>query len=311
MIVHHSIDYLGQELSYLYPYVRFVTGSFIFLTEFLISNILIAKYDNNLIVLAKRLFIRGLKIFCIFLILNILIKTLINNNQILIIKDFDYYLNYIIKIFISGSNQDVSFEILLPISYLLAMVGLSLYILRKKFLFIKYIFLFFFIYCLIHYFNMNSAYNFRYSTIGLFGFVLGFIPLDKYRIYLNSQYLITGVYFLHLIVISFWKLNFLLYNATVLANLSIIFSIALKLNMIRTHNRMIILIGQYSLISYIIQIAILQLLSRFLINGLNYYMNFILGLILVTILTYLSVEMSHILRKKSTFLDRLYKIIFQ
>src|SRR5882724_12530804 len=72
MVLYHWINYfIGQEVTYYYKYLRFLTPSFIFIAGFMISNVYLSKYAAADPRLSKRLFTRGLKLFAIFLSLNL------------------------------------------------------------------------------------------------------------------------------------------------------------------------------------------------------------------------------------------------
>ena len=47
MLIHHSLNYFGPDYHQLIRAVRFVTGSFVFMAGFVISNILLRKYADK------------------------------------------------------------------------------------------------------------------------------------------------------------------------------------------------------------------------------------------------------------------------
>jgi peptidoglycan/LPS O-acetylase OafA/YrhL len=71
MVLYHWINYfVGPDWPY-YPYLRFLTPSFIFIAGFMISSVYLSKYDAVDPRLPKRLVTRGLKLLTIFILLNV------------------------------------------------------------------------------------------------------------------------------------------------------------------------------------------------------------------------------------------------
>src|SRR5579884_4227563 len=72
MILYHWLNYFFGPHGQFYDYLRFLTPSFIFITGFMISQILLRRYESSGRNLPKRLFVRGLKLLMVFLVLNLL-----------------------------------------------------------------------------------------------------------------------------------------------------------------------------------------------------------------------------------------------
>src|SRR6476620_8358523 len=70
MVLYHWLNYFVGVQGFFYRYLRFVTPSFIFITGFLISRVYLSKYTAPDLRLPRRLLVRGLKLFAIFLALN-------------------------------------------------------------------------------------------------------------------------------------------------------------------------------------------------------------------------------------------------
>lgn len=309
MLVHHSLNYFGPEYHLLIKFVRFVTGSFVFMAGFTFSNILLNKYQNSKM-LSWRLVTRGFKLIVIFVVLNLIIKLLVKGDW----KNFNLDISFATKImydvFINGNYKIVAFEILLPIGYVLITVGILILILKKNYWFLIISFLLF-IYCTFMFFRFESAYNLRYFTLGLWGVSFGLISLNHYkRIFQNFYFILLG-YLLHLIPLYFIRLNYLSYTIVVIVNIVFLFSLGQRLKPEYLCTRKMCFIGQYTLFGYLIQIFFMQLIMRiFLFYDVMQY-KLLLGFILSSILTYLSVEFIHILRRRLAIINKAYKFIFQ
>src|SRR6267143_6134007 len=76
MVLYHWLNYFISPQGDFYRYLRFVTPSFIFITGFLISSVYLSRYDTSDSRLVKRLLQRGMKIFGVFILLNVIISLL-------------------------------------------------------------------------------------------------------------------------------------------------------------------------------------------------------------------------------------------
>src|SRR5258708_7836003 len=66
MVLYHWLNYFVGIGGRHYDYLRFLTPSFIFITGFMISHILLPRYGTGGSSLPKRLAVRGLKLLGVF-----------------------------------------------------------------------------------------------------------------------------------------------------------------------------------------------------------------------------------------------------
>src|SRR6266404_7039789 len=78
MVLYHWLNYFFGPTDN--RYLRFLTPSFIFISGFLISNIYLSKYGISDPHLPKRLIQRGLKVFGVFVLLNVTRILLVRGN---------------------------------------------------------------------------------------------------------------------------------------------------------------------------------------------------------------------------------------
>jgi hypothetical protein len=281
----------------------------------MISNIYLSKYDAADPRLPKRLFTRGLKLLAIFVVLNVARTFIVPalGTGVVLANPLD--LRNIFTIFVSGNlplvgGKLVSFNILVPISYVLMFSGLLMFPYR----FYKYTFhvvcalllLFILILGLI---GMQSP-NLELVTIGMLGVLAGFTPIAAINDFVRHPFMLGFAYLCYTIAITFWNVPFPLLVVGVCLSLMVIYLVGIsggKSGIIRNE---VILLGKYSLFGYISQMVILQFLSagfRHVNLGVA-----VLGVSFVAAfaLTIMSVEIVDRARARTASMDRLYKAVF-
>jgi peptidoglycan/LPS O-acetylase OafA/YrhL len=315
MVLYHWVNYFIELPSKYYDYLRFLTPSFIFITGFMISHVYLSKYAPTDSRLAKRLCTRGLKLTGVFLALNVARAFIVP----MLGTGFTSYnipsLSNVFAVFVSGNfpvvgGKLISFSILVPISYLLILSGILMVPYRRH----KYTFHFTCLCCLsciagLYLLGLRS-YNLEFITFGLFGVLIGFMPISVINALGRHPYGLAAAYVSYLIAITIWSIPFLLLAVGVSLNLIVIYLVGDSDNLTGFVRRETILLGKYSLLGYISQIAILQLLSvslrRFNLGLLSLAVSFVVAVGL----TILSVEAVDRARERAVSVDRLYKAIF-
>jgi len=262
MIIHHSLDYFSPG-AFVHRYVRFVTGLFILVTGFLVTNIYLTKYDitRDKKKISLRLNLRGIKILTLFIVLNLGIKLFIT-------EDLAFYssnlLNSLYTVFIAGNYKIIDFSLLIPISYILITLGIMIFVCNKRIWILIPISVCLLIYCSITVLEQQTAYNLRYVVIGITGAAIGFIQKKKCRWLHDNWYYIIFIYGLYTLTITFVRLLYPIYVASVLINFAFLYMLGTLLNTDTLFMNSIVLLGNYSLFGYLFQIAVLQILSRIL-----------------------------------------------
>jgi peptidoglycan/LPS O-acetylase OafA/YrhL len=316
MVLYHWLEYFVSTTGDFYRYIRFVTPSFIFITGFLISNIYLSKYEISDPRLPKRLLQRGLKILGIFVALNVVISLLFSQSYAGRILFTSFSVSNLVAIYvtgnteIAGSGKAAAFYVLVPISYLL-LLSAGLLILGRSF---KYIFhtafaLFLGGILILDLEGLKSS-NLELVTIGLLGVLLGYIPIEKINRIVRHSYIIIAVYLCYLIAIKTWNVIYAFLVVGTCLSVMLIYLVGAKTDELGRARKHVDLLGKYSLLGYIAQIAILQFLYRTL-----RYVNLGTGALIVSFfaafaLTMISVEVVDRLRARSTMVDRLHKAVF-
>lgn len=315
MVLYHWINYfIGPQWPY-YQYLRFLTPSFIFISGFMISSIYLSKYNAVDPRLPRRLFTRGLKLMAVFLVLNI-----VRGCVIPILGAHEPWTNpltprNIFTIFVSG-NSPVSgdklaaFPILVPISYLLMLSGALMFPYRFQ----KYTFHFVCMFLLLSILMLQlvgaKSPNLECIAIGMLGVLAGFISMDRINRVVRHRLKLIFAYLCYTITIAIWNDPFPLLIAGVSLSLMVIYSIGKIGDEYGTLRSEVTLLGKYSLLGYISQIAILQILSAMFRHV--HLGNSVLGIsfVLAFFLTVVTVEIVDRARMRVGPIDRLYKAVF-
>jgi hypothetical protein len=209
-----------------------------------------------------------------------------------------------------GQAKAIAFFILVPISYLLILSALLLFLSR----FYRYTFhvvcLVFLLCVVVSNYEGVEIPNLELLAIGLLGVIAGYLPIEKVNALVQHPYLLAAAYLVYLGAISRWNVAYPLQIIGVYLSLMVLYLLGQQSGEPGKVRGTIVLLGKYSLLGYIAQIAILQLLRL----GLNLIDSevVVLGLsfVLAFALTIISVEVVDHTRAESTTLDRLYKAVF-
>jgi peptidoglycan/LPS O-acetylase OafA/YrhL len=314
MVLYHWLNYFVADQGDFYRYLRFVTPSFIFITGFLISNIYLSKYDLNDSGLAKRLAQRGVKLLAVFVALNLIISHLVRktyNGQAI---GGDWSWDNLSAIYVTGNTavgtgKVAAFYILVPISYLLLVAALLLALSRYRYIFLYSTVLFLGIVFGLEWYGIKIP-NLELLTIGLLGVSVGYMPLARINALSKYPLIVILAYIGNVAAITMWNAIYPLQIVGVGMNVLVIYLWGTTGSDNETLRKPVILIGKYSLIGYIAQIVVLQILykaSHALQLGVIWRVACFFAAIVLTILT---VEILHRLREKSPVVDGLYRAIF-
>jgi len=315
MVLYHWINYfIGPQWGY-YEYLHFLTPSFIFISGFMVSNVYLSKYAVTDSRLPKRLVKRGFKLLAVFLVLNVARTFIVPVLGTGVVMQHPLTLGNIFTVFVSGNlpaagAKLAAFPILVPISYLLMLSGALMFPYRRY----KYIFHFA---CglllasvpLLGLGGVQSPYL-ESITIGLLGVMTGFIPISTINNAAQHRYVLAGAYLCYTMAITMWHDPFPLLVTGVWLTLMVIYLIGTSGGEYGIVREEITLLGKYSLLGYISQIAILQILS-----AVSHRMNLGFSALVISffaafILTVASVEVVDRARSAAPSMDSLYKAVF-
>jgi hypothetical protein len=316
MILYHWINYcVGPDWAY-YKYLRFLTPSFIFVTGFLISNVLLSGYGVSSWRLSKRLCVRGLKLVGLFLFLNFAGVALLSRGASVTLLAEQHALRNLEAALTAGntsiiwSGKIAAFYILVPIGYLLILTaGLAIVYRAQKRVF-HMAFAFFLLCILVLYVNGLKSDNLEFVTVGLLGVLAGFPSIEKINGAINHPYTLAVAYACYIAAISVWNVPFPLLVVGVCLSVSGIYLLGLKWNDHSKLRNYVILLGQYSLFGYVAQIAILQLLSACLRHIDLGFASLGVSFLAAFTLTMVAVEAVAGTRAKSATFEKMYRAVF-
>jgi len=313
MVLYHWLDYFyGPHDS---RYLRFLTPSFIFITGFLISNIYLSKYDVSSPKLPKRLLQRGLKILGVFAVLNVTRNLLVQGSSLSQASPSAWSIRNLVDVYLTGGGLEegqakaVAFFVLVPISYLLILSAL-LVVVSRFYRYTFYVVCLFCVLCTVALNFMGFHTYLELLTIGLLGVITGYVPVERVNALVRHPYLLAVAYVLYLVAITIWNVIYPLQIIGVYLSLMIIYLMGQHSGEPGKVRGTILLLGKYSLLGYISQIAILQLLRFGLSRIGSEAVVLVLSFVLAFALTIISIELVDRARAESTTLDSIYKLVF-
>jgi hypothetical protein len=316
MVLYHWINYfIGQEVTYYYKYLRFLTPSFIFIAGFMISNVYLSKYAAADPRLSKRLFTRGLKLFAIFLALNlarVLVVPFLGSDAV---AQNPLDPKNLFTVFVSGNfpvsgSKLVSFSILVPISYLLMLSGALMIAYRRYRYTFHVVCAVLLLGILILGITGVRSYDLEFVTIGMLGVLAGFVPIESINSLVGHPYILALAYAGYVAAITLWDVYFPLLAVGTALSLMVIYWIGTKGSESSKITGETILLGKYSLLGYISQIAILQILVAGF-HRLNLgFAGLVLSFLAAFALTIAGVEIVDRGRTRMASADRMYRWVF-
>ena len=314
MVLYHWINYfLGPHDN---RYLRFLTPSFIFISGFIVSNIYISKYGLSDPHLPKRLVERGLKILGVFVVLNLMRSFVSPGHAPANAFTMHDWIRSLIDIYVLGSGvgggqaKAVAFFILVPISYLL-LLSAGLLVLSRYYRFTVHVVCMGFLLIIAgaNYRGFESS-NLELLAIGLLGLIAGYLPTEKVNAAVRHPYLLVASYVAYVAAITVWNVIYPLQIVGVYLSLMILYWMGLEGGNPGRIRGTVVLLGKYSLLGYIAQIAILQCL-RLAMHPFSWETELlILSFILAFALTITSIKVVDLLRSRSIVVDRLYRFVF-
>ncbi|MGC2616308.1 MAG: hypothetical protein WA354_19910 [Terracidiphilus sp.] len=312
MVLYHWINYfIGIGWPH-YRYLRFLSPSFIFISGFMVSSVYLSKYEVIDFRLPKRLIVRGLKLLAIFIGLNgarLVVLPILSPGVSL---SYQLDSDSVMAAFVTGNftNKIVSFSILVPIAYLLILSGLLMFLYRRHRSIFHVVFVLFLVSAVMLDMLGAKTMNLEIVTIGMLGVLIGFRPSETIQRIARYPYLLGFAYVLYIVAISIWNVPFLLEIVGVCLSVTMIYLVGSIGTAPGRLQNVVILLGKYSLLGYISQIAILQILAASL-RRFNPGIPVLAGSFIAAFaLTIISVEIVDRARREARSVDRVYRVVF-
>jgi hypothetical protein len=311
MVVYHAVNcttrwYLAFE------YMAFLPPSFILIAGFLVA----AQHGRGrpaaevpLPRPAMRLIARGAKLVAVFTLLNVAIQLFVSRSIHNTMPGLSVFFENWYATYILGDGRLAAFDVLLPIGYFLMLSPLFLAVDRWGRIALVALLVFGFAGAILLERSGVPAVNAQMVLIGVIGMVIGRIGFAgaslaaKYLPIILAAYL--GIFFYGLqFGVTYW-----VQVLETLLGVGAIYGFCLCLQEGRVH-AFLQRLGQYSLLAYIAQIAILQVIARWMGRPVPLSGRFWLLLAAALIVTGFIVEMIQQVRNRSRAANVLYKSVF-
>lgn len=310
MVLYHWLNYFIESPGHAYDYLRFLTPSFIFITGFMISRIHLTGYKNSGRNLSKRLAVRGFKLLGLVFVLNALLYFAAARFEFSASVVAAFVRNMCWALIVANpaaaqGQKGAAFTMLVPIAYLLALSALIIVFKAKRTAFCAALLILVVSVILSYSYGMANSYL-DLLMIGALGVVIGFTDKVRTASLLNHPTVLIVLYCCYLTVISVWHVTLPLVVASVVLTTALLY-IAGSRKAPRVGWERTVFLGKYSLLGYIVQIAILQGLRRmpwFSQRGVG---ALVVSLLLGVLLTFALVDATDFARRKSALADRLYR----
>jgi peptidoglycan/LPS O-acetylase OafA/YrhL len=307
MVLYHWLNYFVTGHDWVYKYLRFLPISFTFISGFLISQVYLSKYERVDLKVPKRLFIRGLKLLAIVAVLNLAPRML--HFQTLRMRASNWSFTAFAWDYLLGEHA-IAFSVLVPIAYLLILSS-GIFLVSKHWKNAYHVT------CLVLVLGaiacevgkINGGYV-QTVSIGMLGVSIGHISMDQINRLLIHGRLIFLAYVGYLFAIMIWNDSYVLQIVGVCVTLLFIYWCGTLIVERHGSGKIAILLGQYSLFSYIIQIVILQILRgglRAFTTEIGASIAAFLACIGCTILSVVVLDNS---RRRAPAINTLYKAVF-
>ena len=213
-------------------------------------------------------------------------------------------------IYLYASGRVAIFEVLLPIAYFLLLAPVLLWLRARIRGAVVVIALLALAGCL---FMESKGMSFKQPSLlsaGLFGMAAGLIPMARVEGAARFWIFPLLAFVLYRACQYFFGGRFAVEMFGAAASVFLLYAIALRLEKVPALWRWIIITGQYSLLAYLAQIALLQIIVK-AVGGKPDTILPVIGIGALTLaLTWVVIVVTKAIRARSSFADSLYKAVF-
>jgi hypothetical protein len=305
MVLYHAINYFPESALDL-KYLSFVTGAFILLAGFVATNIYLEKYDSRKewSFLCRRLGVRGIKLIVLAVVLNLLLALVPGATW----KQAPQVNSILSDLLLGMNHRSVSFSLIVLIGYSLLLTAIMLAVGRGRTGFLVLIA----IPCLVYgalstHFDWPGSYYVRLLALGQVGAMLGLVPRTALMNLSSRLDLVLVIYFAQMLAMVLCPPSYPLYVVHLLCTMSAMYCVARKCEPASWVCRKLALLGKYSLLGYLFQIAFLQVLRRacyFTDQGV------LIAFITTCLATLACAELVQILRARFRAIEKGYGAVF-
>lgn len=309
MVIYHSLNY-STERWLGFQYLAFLPPSFILITGFLLSNLYLPRYSPGDWRLNARLISRGLRLILIFTILNVLVEKFVARGLHGPIPGLRVFWSHWFGIYVTGNARLAAFEILLPIGYFLIISPLFLVAARLHPVMLPLLtgaVLAF----LAGWEHLGDSWlNPQMLSAGLVGMVLGKLSISQLNRLRSFRFVTPVLYAAYFIWTSIYGQDYLRQLLGAVLALALFYSWSAAGDPHAWLSRRLERLGRYSLVAYIGQIAILEIVSHETGHPEPVSLEMSVMFVATLVATCAGVELLHWLQIRSRGVSGLYKALF-
>jgi peptidoglycan/LPS O-acetylase OafA/YrhL len=309
MVIYHSFNY-STDYTLGFKYLPFLPPSFILITGFLISRLYFKPEAARDPGVHGRLLLRGVRLLLLFTFLNVLTQLVGRQKFATGPQGIGYLADHWFEIYGIGGGQFAAFSILLPIAYLLLLAPLLILLNRWNRLLVPLAAVSLAIFCAITSPQGEPSANLALLSAGLIGVILGGVPVSALLAMGRYWYVAVAAY------VGYVALSYLVWQSpfdqllNALLALAAIFSLCAAIGANAFFGRELLILGRYSLLAYILQIAVLQVLTRLFGRLEPFSQLFFLQMLGVLLLMIVVVEGLQWTRRRAPWADASYRFVF-
>lgn len=306
MVVYHTVNY-SRFRPLAFEYLGFLPASFIFITGFVVGQVYAARYNLQSWKPYLRLMTRGLKLLVLFTLLNLAWFMAVERS---VYHGFGSFAERAEDIYLHASGRVAIFEVLLPIAYFLLLAPVLLWLRARMRGAVVVIALLALAGCL---FLESKGMSFKQPSLlsaGLFGMAAGLVPMARVEGAARFWILPLLAFVIYRAVQYFFGGRFAVEMFGAATGVFLLYAIALRVEKVPTLWKWIVVTGQYSLLAYLAQIALLQIIVR-AVGGKPDTILPVIGIGALTLaLTWVAIVVTKAIRARSSVADTLYKAVF-
>jgi peptidoglycan/LPS O-acetylase OafA/YrhL len=309
MVLYHWINYfIGLQWGG-YRYLRFLTPSFIFVTGYLIGHVYLQRYSYDDRRLHARLLWRGFKLLLLFVVLNLAAEYTVGGRLQLRGAPLSWVVQRAEDVFLKGSFL-AAFDILVSIAYFLLLTPVILGISKILKLPLWLIGLVAVIVMAAADFRGTSNTILEMLSVAFLGLAAGGSQLALPQRTAVGLVTVLIAYAVYVGATTLWNAPFALQVVGVVLTLLLIYALALYAGTHGLWQRVVVRLGEYSLLSYIVQIAVLQLFVRSLRATPLHGPGLLIPFAATVVAMICVVELCTFARNRSVVVNRAYRLIF-
>lgn len=303
MVVYHSINYSSYP-RVAFAYIGFLPVSFIFIAGFLLTNSYLTRYDLREWRLHRRLVLRGAKLLAIYSALNVARYFITFGYEFL-----NRFLDNSRLIYLGAAGHVASYPILTSIGYLLLCAPLLLVIGSLNRWVLPVLAAALVAFCTFMEWRASVGYHLGMISAGIVGTAFGFLPLRRITEFAKKLLIIVTLYCLYRTARYFIGEPYALQLIGVVTTLLLLYGVALKLPVSADIFKQVALLGKYSLLGYIVQLAIIQATAR-AFGPFATPLSIVTLTLVALAATWAIIFLVHRLRATASLIDTTYRFVF-